>query len=146
MEQEHVARNAADRERLHALVARLSEEELQHPLGDGWTVAAALAHLAFWDRYVLARWGQYERDGAFLALPDRHVDLANEAALPQWLALPPRRAAALALVAAEEVDRRIAGLAPEAVGAALATDRPAMVDRSRHRRAHLDAIEGALGR
>ena len=146
MEQEHVARNAAERERLRALVARLSEEEWQCPLGDGWTVAAALAHLAFWDRYVLARWGQYDREGAFLALPDRHVDLANEAALPQWLALPPRRAAALALAAAEEVDRRIAELAPEAVAAALATDRPAMVNRSRHRRAHLDAIEGALGR
>lgn len=142
---DYATRNAADRERLRALVTRLSEEELQRPLAEGWTAAATLAHLAFWDRFVLVRWEQYDREGAFLDLPDRHLDLVNAAMLPQWLALAPRRAAELALVEAEAVDRRIAGLAPEAVRAALATNRPAMIDRSLHRRAHLDELERTVG-
>lgn len=142
--EDYATRNAADRERLRALVTRLSEAELQRPLAAGWTVAATLAHLAFWDRFVLERWEQYDREGAFLDLPDRLVDLVNAAMLPQWLALAPRRAAELALTEAEAGDRRIAGLAPEAVQAALATNRLAMLDRSRHRRAHLDELERAL--
>jgi hypothetical protein len=38
------------RQRLQVLVARLDDAELAYPLGDEWTVAAVLAHLAFWDR------------------------------------------------------------------------------------------------
>ena len=144
MDRSHLERNARDRERLRVLVARLDDEALQRPLDSPWTVAATLAHLAFWDRWVQARWDRYERDGAIQDLPDGVIELGNTAGLPQWLALAPRRAADLALAAAEKGDRRIAALAPEAVQHALATGRQAMVDRSLHRGPHLDEIERHL--
>jgi hypothetical protein len=144
MERSHLERNARDRERLRDLVARLDDEALQRPLDGPWTVAATLAHLAFWDRWVQARWDRYERDGAIEDLPDGVIELANAAGLPQWLALAPRRAAEQALAAAEEGDRRIARLAPEAVRHAMATGRRSMLDRSLHREPHLDEIERQL--
>jgi hypothetical protein len=137
----HVAHSAASRERLRQLLARLSDEQLAIELHDGWTVSGSLAHLAFWDRFVLARWNHYDREGAMLTLPEPLVDLVNAAALPQWLAIAPRAAAGMALAAAEEVDQRISHLSPAAVEAALQSGRSAMIDRSRHRNAHLDQIE-----
>lgn len=146
MDRAYVTSNDRTRERLRALVVRLDDEDLTRPLDGGWTVAAALAHLAFWDRWVVARWERYDRDGAIETLPDGVLDLANAAGLPQWLALAPRRAAELALAAAEEGDRRIAALVPAAVEHALTTGRPAMLDRALHRDPHLDDIERCLPR
>ncbi len=137
-------RNAYDRERLRHIAVTADDAMLRHRVGADWTVAASLAHLAFWDRWVTARWDQYERDGALQDLPDGLLDLVNAAGLPEWLALPPRTAVDLALEAAEVVDRRIDGLAADAVAYALATDRPTMVDRSLHRGPHLDQIERVL--
>ena len=42
-------RNAEETRRLGDLVARLDAADLARSLGGGWTVAFALAHLAFWD-------------------------------------------------------------------------------------------------
>ena len=53
MDRPFVADNAQERERLISLVARLTDEELSLPLGNGWTIAVALAHLAFWDQRSL---------------------------------------------------------------------------------------------
>ena len=141
MDREHAQRNTQSRERLGTIIASASDEDLQRSLGDSWTVAAVLAHLAFWDQWVAARWDRYDRDGAIEDVPDGVVDLANAAGLPLWRAYEPRRAAALALTAAEAVDRRIEALPAAAVAHALATGRRTMVDRSLHRSAHLDEIE-----
>ena len=57
----YIARNDAERARLRALVARLSDADLARPMPGGWTVAAVLAHLAFWDQRImvlLERWEQ----------------------------------------------------------------------------------------
>jgi len=43
----YIASNRASTARLRALAARLSDDELGHPVGEHWTVAIALAHLAF---------------------------------------------------------------------------------------------------
>ena len=48
MDRPFVAENAQERERLSSLVARLKDEELILTLRNGWTIAVALAHLAFW--------------------------------------------------------------------------------------------------
>jgi hypothetical protein len=57
MERPFVAENTRERERLIALVARLTDEELSLSLEMGWTIASAFAHLAFWDQraWVLMR-------------------------------------------------------------------------------------------
>jgi hypothetical protein len=47
MDRPFVAENAKERQRLISLVTRLTDEELRLPLDNGWTIAVALAHLAF---------------------------------------------------------------------------------------------------
>jgi len=49
----YVIQNDAERIRLRSLVARLSDADLARPMPAGWTVAAILAHLAFWDQRIL---------------------------------------------------------------------------------------------
>ena len=53
MDRPFVAENTKERERLSALVGRLTDEELSLPLEDDWTIAVALAHLSFWDQRSL---------------------------------------------------------------------------------------------
>jgi hypothetical protein len=140
----HVARNAASRERLRTLAESADELDLRRPLGDGWTVAVALAHLAFWDRFVRARWDRYLQDGVIDDLPEGFVDLANSAGLPQWLALDPHRCVEVALDAAEAIDGLIERLPPAAVEDVVESGRPGMIDRSLHRSSHLDDVERAF--
>ena len=49
----YIERNRATTRRIRDLAARLSDEEMLHPVGEHWTVAIVMAHLAFWDRRVL---------------------------------------------------------------------------------------------
>ena len=142
LDRSSVDRNTAARDRLRALVARLDDADLARPLGGGWTVAAALAHLAFWDRrahVLLARW---ERDGPGPSPVD--VEALNDALLPQWLAIPPRVAAEDAVRAAEAVDRAVEAASPATVAAAGAPDAALTLLRAKHRGEHLDEIERAL--
>lgn len=143
----HERENDAQRERLRALVARLGDADLGRPLDAGWTVAAVLAHLAFWDeraRLLLERW---QRDGTPPPpLDERQVHWINDAAKPLCLALPPRVAAQLALERAEAVDRLIAGLPDAFLAASAAAGHPVRLLRATHRREHLDEIERTLGR
>ena len=56
VDRSHEAENDAERERLRSLVTRSSDEALSRPMPAGWTVAAVLAHIGFWDaRDFLAR-------------------------------------------------------------------------------------------
>jgi hypothetical protein len=106
----HDAETDVERERLRALVARLSDDELRRPMPDGWTVSAVLAHVAYWDAraiYFLNKWGP---DGEPSAYESEDGDAANESAKPLCLALPPRIAAELALRVAEEADRKVRAL------------------------------------
>ncbi len=55
----YVQQNTESRQRLASLVRRLSDEDLARTTDYGWTVAALLAHLAFWDHrmsVILTRW------------------------------------------------------------------------------------------
>lgn len=146
MDRPYIGRNDASRERLRQLVARLSDAQMNRAIGNGWTVSVVLAHLAFWDRFVLERWNRAERDGALVppVLDDSMPDLINAAALPQWQAMPPSIAARDALEAAATVDRKIEELSPAATRAVLASTRLVLLDRSMHREPHLDEIEDAL--
>jgi len=132
--------------RMRAVVASLDDESLQRGLGDGWTVAAILAHLAFWDHWVEARWNHFARTGSFHDLPDDVTHLVNDAAMATWLALPPRDAARLCLDAAVSVTRRIERLSAHQISAAVETGRPALIDRTLHWYPHADQIDRAARR
>lgn len=146
VDRSHDAANDAERERLRALVARLSDEELSRPMPAGWTAAAMLAHAGFWDAraiFALEKWargvepppGDYEPDDA---------SWINDSAKPLCLALPPRTAAQLALRLATEADGKIKALSDELVEKIRALG-PFNISRAEHRREHLDDIERALG-
>lgn len=128
--------------RLRALVAGLTPEQLAARLPRGWTVAVALAHMAFWDRQrfcLMRRWAAGD-----LCHGGYDGDLFNEVLLPFLEAIPPGRAGALAVEAAEEVDAFLLTVPDEFVAMALSRpDRPNL-DRGSHRDYHLDRIEGAL--
>jgi hypothetical protein len=140
---DHNARNRAARERLDALIARVGERDVA--LDDGWTAAALLAHLAFWDRLATARLQRHLREGEPPILaPDGVTDLTNAAGMRQWKETPPRAAGAQAREAAAEIDRLIETLPTEKLDGLKALDRPFLIDRSQHRKEHLDQIERAL--
>lgn len=139
--------NQESRDRLAALAALLAPDQMAIDLGDGWTVSLALAHLAFWDRWQVARWRDAEARG--LEAPDDLPDLAGivNASLEALLAaIPGERVAALAVSAADEVDALVAGLPDALVQAVKTAGRGRLVDRSLHRLEHLDQIERALER
>jgi hypothetical protein len=139
------AHNLASRQRLARLADR-SDDDLARAVDADWTVAGLLAHLAFWDRMLLGRWRLVSGLGETLprSLPSELPDLVNDAQLPEWRTILPRTAIGLALAAAEALDAYVSELDPGRVQAALDADQPRLVDRSRHRNDHLDAIERAL--
>jgi hypothetical protein len=138
VDRSYVERNAASLQQLRRLVGRLGEAELARPLGEHWTVATALAHLAWWDRYALAAVDTWARTGQPPRTGEAHE--VNEAALADWRHLPGPTAARMALEAAEAVDRRVAELT-DALVQTIAAERPRLLDRSLHRGGHLPEIE-----
>jgi hypothetical protein len=137
------ARNRSTTERLRALVGRVSDDDLARSLDPPWTTSALLAHIAFWDRFVLGRWRLAAVRGS--RLPDRMddtpQDLINDAAIPGWIAIPPRAAADACLAAAEELDRFIGSLDPDIIVELVRDRRERLVDRSLHRGEHLGTLE-----
>jgi uncharacterized damage-inducible protein DinB len=142
----YVAENAHERKRLSALVAKLSDAELARPLPAGWTVAAVLGHLAFWDQRIIALIPRLERGEAIGPIEETDVDWINDAAKPMLLAVPPRRMAELAVAIADAVDDKAATLSDAVLARAVAAGPALSLRRAEHRRAHLDEIERALGR
>src|SRR5438045_479008 len=118
-----VESNRRQTERLRKLVARLDASMLAVRLPNGWTVAVALAHIAFWDRQrlcLMRRWaaGNWCNGGY-------DGELFNEVLLPFLETIPPDRAAEMALRTAEEVDAFLLHVSGEAVEDAMARpDRP----------------------
>jgi hypothetical protein len=147
VDRSYAARNAIQRDRLRALAGRLSDDDLQRPLSDGWTVAGVLAHIAFWDQRVLVLLEQWEREGpGWTPRPINRddVDWINDSVKALCLALPPRAAARLAVVTAEAVDGKVEALADNFLAVNAAAGSPINLSRADHRQEHLDEIEGAL--
>jgi len=142
----YVERNSRERERLRALVARLTDDELRTQVNDHWTVAGVLGHIAFWDARVLALADKVEAGVPFSpsdAEPE-DVDWINDATRLLIHAIAPRQAAELAVHLAEETDRRVVSLAPGRLWPD-DPDSPLNPLRATHRAEHLDEIEAALG-
>jgi hypothetical protein len=145
VDRSYVTRNDTERARLKALVARCTDADLARPLPGGWTVAGVLGHLAFWDQRILLLLEQWESKGVAPAHEvAADVDWINDAAKPMLLAVPPRRAAELALAIAEATDRKVASLPDDRVARNAAAGNPLNLSRADHRREHLDDIERAL--
>jgi len=143
VERPFIVENAREQERLRALLNRLTDQELNLPLGEGWTVAAALAHIAFWDQraaVLMRRW----KEGSLVAPSPVDTDVTNDALLPLLLAIPPRVAGNLAIASAEAIDREIKQASPSLIADIERLGDKFRLWRSAHRRSHLDQIESML--
>ncbi len=146
----YVERNRIELERLRALVARLSDEELEQPVNESWSVAGVLGHVAFWDGRALLLAEKLQRGTPFTPSdqePD-DPDWINDATRPLIHAIQPRRAAELALSVAEHVDGLLAALPPELTSRTWPSDpgSPLNAFRAEHRGEHLDEIDAAIRR
>lgn len=134
-----VERNRVATNRIREM-ARLSEEVLQKPVGEHWTVAVLLAHLAFWDQRVLFVLDKTEQEGKLFAhQADAYV---NDYSLPLLVAIPPQVAARIAVETAETLDRQLETF-PPALLEEIYNYNPRWVDRSLHRNDHLNETDAA---
>lgn len=134
------------REKLRVLTSRLSDKELTLPAGNGWTVAAVLAHLAFYDYRALGLIRYWKKNGVGPSPLDTNI--VNDAMKLVFVAVPGREAVKLALEAAEAVDAEIEML-PEELRPGidvLVKEGKFRLNRSLHREAHIEQIEKALAR
>ena len=138
--------NDESRQRLARLVAMLTPATLEVDLGEGWTVASALAHTGFWDRWQAERWtemlaGRWTADDESVIGAEH---LANSSLHPYWSGVTAENIPALAVEAATSLDALIAS-APDAIVDALeGTPSAYLLHRHRHRGEHLDQIERSL--
>ena len=142
----YVAENDRERRRLEALVGKLDDAALSRGMPAGWTVAAVLAHLAFWDQRIVLLGEQLRRGASVPPAEAGNVDWINDAAKPTQLALAPRRAATLAVETARAADRAVAALSDDLLAKNAAAGSPINLLRAEHRREHLDEIEHVVGR
>jgi len=140
---EHIKRNRASRDHLAEVIARMGKVSLDLP--GGWTSAGLLAHLAFWDGFGAARLEKFVRDREPMEFgSDTLTEFMNGAGMAQWTATPLASAAGLATKAAAAIDLLIEGLPSDALEQIRSMKRPRLLDRSLHRKEHLDEIERAL--
>ena len=142
----YIAENDRERHRLEALVGKLDDAALARTMPAGWTVAAVLAHLAFWDQRIIVFIEMLKRGAAVPVENQEDVDWINDAAKPMQLALPPRRAATLAVETARATDHAVATLSDELLATNAAAASRIYLLRATHRREHLDEIEKVLAR
>ena len=136
----HLVHNAESTERLRALVARLDDADLQRSLGGGWTVAYALAHLAFWDVRQHVALQSYARGEGFPA-EDKAVNDTLETVAPM---LSAAATGPEAVRGAELVDATVAGLTDAQRDSLVAEGLGWAVERWRHREEHIAQIEAVL--
>jgi uncharacterized damage-inducible protein DinB len=153
VDRSYLARNEASLARLRGVLAGLSAADLARSAGQGeWSVGQVIGHLTFWDRFLAARWRAALAGGAGEQpsyLPHELADLLNDGLPPTWKAFGATAAEAViaeAIAAAEEVDGIIAALPESTPVVAILNERPALLDRSIHRIAHLDQIQLGLGK
>jgi hypothetical protein len=121
--------------------AALADDQLLHPVGEHWTVAIVLAHLAFWDRRVLYVLDMTEKEGK-LVTPQIDV-VVNDLSLPLWAAIPARQAGRLAIETAGVLDGRLESFPPGLLEEIYNFNKRYVI-RALHRNEHLDEAYAAL--
>jgi hypothetical protein len=140
MDTSYIIDNARELKRLCELVSRISKEELLLPLNiEGCTIAAALAHLAYWDQRALLLMKKWKKTGVTASPID--VDITNDSLLPFILAIPPVICAKLAVACAEAIDSELENAEPELISKIEELNDGHRLHRHIHRKMHLDDIQ-----
>jgi len=127
--------NDESRRRLARLVESLTSVQLAVDLGEGWTVASALGHMGFWDRWQATRWmkmlaGTWTAESESILAAEH---LANDALHPYWAGASAEDIPGLAVEAAAAVDALIASAPDALVDSLEGTSIGFLVHRHRHR-------------
>ena len=141
MDRSFIEQNRASTERIRALAARLTDEEMQQKVGEHWTVGIVFAHLAWWDRRVMYVLDMTEKDGK-LFIPEIDI-FVNDLSLPLWAAIPPREAARIAIETSETLDKRLEEYSLELLEEIYNYNKRWVI-RALHRAEHLDEADSAL--
>jgi hypothetical protein len=141
MDRGFVEKNRASTERLRKLVAGLKDSDMGRRVGADWTVAVALAHLAFWDRRVQFVLDRTAKAGKLSAV---EIDTSvNDLLLPTWELIAGTDAARLAVETSEALDRQLDSF-DEGLLEQINGYNPRWVTRALHRNEHLDEVDKAL--
>jgi Mycothiol maleylpyruvate isomerase N-terminal domain len=136
-------RNQTSLDELRAYVEGLTDDQLSRDLENGWTAAAELAHLAFWDRRAFQIATRVSADETFRN-PGENVHVLNDALLYQWKRIPPRDAIAEFVEAGTQVNSLMNSVDQATVDRWLGF-RTFAVDRSNHRLEHLEELKQFFG-
>lgn len=145
-DREYIQANDESRQRLAELVETMTPARLATDVGGGWTVATAIGHMAFMDRWHGARWermlaGEWSADSASVREAEH---LALETMEPFWPRVSSTGLPDVALEAASRVDDLIAGAPDDLVNDLKGTPYEYLLHRFSHRNEHIDQIERAL--
>ena len=138
----YVKENAIARQRLIAVTAKLSTNDLDRSLPKRWSVATKLAHLAFWDFYWLSLIERWEQTS--FGYSPANVDAINNGVLVLSRSIPPTQIVALVRQAADVLDRKLETITPELEAAIENAGYVNILRRAVHRQHHLDQIEEGL--
>jgi hypothetical protein len=72
------------------------------------------------------------------------IDVTNDSLPLMWLAIPPQAAANLAISSAEQIDRELEEASPDLIAKIESLAEKFRLDRSIHRKLHVDQIQKAL--
>ncbi len=145
MDPKIIEENQAARDELRALLERLTDQDLDREVSNGWTVATILSHLAFWDLLCLNRLKEWQRGGVDpTQLTGQQVNTINLSVRTLSRSLTGRDAAQLALDSAEAADSQVQVLRPELAVQIEAAGFERVLKRHLHRREHLAKIKQAL--
>jgi DinB superfamily len=134
--------NRAAFEELRTYVEQLTDEQLHQAIDDEWTVTAAIAHIAFWDRQRAIVVERILVDSTYQPLRTE-TDVINATLFPQWRLLAPKEAIADMIEAGELVNRTV-DLLDEETAQRLQSTGAVNVLRARHRLEHLEQIKQHL--
>ena len=141
LDQSFAERNRTATERIRNLVASLTDDQMLQPVGEHWTVAIALAHIAWWERRVMLVLDGTEEQGKLF---DPGINTyVNDISLPLWAAVPPWEAARIAIEEAQLLDARLEAF-PRDLLEEIYEYNPRWVVRALHRNEHLDEVDAAL--
>lgn len=146
MDKPWIAKNKEWREKLQKFVSKVTDKELQLVIyKEGWTIAVMLGHLAFWDLRRAALVKYWKQNGVKQSdIVGLEMNTINDALVPLFLAMPPRKVAELAVKAAEAVDKELATLPEDFLPQIEGLGEPTYINRGIHRQIHLDEIEMLL--
>jgi hypothetical protein len=139
-----VQENTVSRQKLERFVHSLSDEDLARNNPHGWTVAALLAHLAFWDQRIVTLLHRWKAEGVDESPVD--PDMINDSLRPLCLALDPRTAVELCLASAAAADAELETVTADLVAEIEASPTHFRFNRALHRNDHLNEIEDLLRR